>query len=266
MKLKIAYFYPNLLNLYGDNGNVEILVYRAFKRGIDVEVIPIKIETKMSENTLKDVNFLFMGGGPDSSQHSVYSDLIKNKATYINGFVESGGVSLLICGAYQLFGHYYKAADGSIIEGLSIFDMHTEHFGNHKPRCIGNMVFDLNTSLEKNELSESALVQTPRVLNTPLQSEIVGFENHGGRTYLGKHIKPLGKILKGFGNNGEDQTEGAIYKNSYGTYSHGPLLSKNPHFADYLLSLALKTRDLVPLDDNIIYTAHKFARDRAMTD
>lgn len=252
MKLKIAYFYPKLLNLYGDNGNVEILVYRAFKRGIETEVIPFDIDTPMDDQRLSACNLLFMGGGPDSSQLGLYEDLISQKAPYIKDYVENGGVSLLICGAYQLFGNYYKSADGSIIEGLGIFDLYTEHFGNHKPRCIGNLSFQLNYRISEN-------IHFPT--KQPLQDIIVGFENHGGRTYLGENVNPLGIVKKGLGNNGEDLTEGAIYQNSYGTYSHGPILSKNPHFADYLIARALNVNELTLLDDSVIYQAHLRARE-----
>ncbi|HSX40434.1 MAG TPA: hypothetical protein VLF68_02370, partial [Candidatus Saccharimonadales bacterium] len=158
--------------------------------------------------------------------------------------IDDGIPGLYICGAYQFLGKYYKDADGTTIPGLSIFDLYTENPGPTHPRLIGNMVF--------NPIQYS----TFNILHS-----IVGFENHGGRTYLGKNIKPFGKVIKGFGNNGEDGTEGAVYKNSFGTYSHGPILPKNPQFADYLIKLALekkykKSIQLKPLDDSIELLAH----------
>ena len=145
MRLRIGYFYPEQLNLYGDNGNVEILVYRAKKRGIDVEVENVGLQTSLG----KKFDLVLMGGGPDSSQKEVYEDLIKVKGVYLKDYINSGGFGLYICGAYQLLGNYYKSADGSVLEGLGAFDLYTEHFGNEellrnkKPRCIGNVVCEL---------------------------------------------------------------------------------------------------------------------------
>lgn len=247
MVLKIAYFYPKLLNLYGDNGNIEILVYRAKKRGMNVEVKKIGIDTRLNTEFMSKVNIVFMGGGPDSSQKQMYEDLLSNKGEYLNDYVNNDGVGLFICGAYQLFGHYYKAADGSTLDGLGIFDLHTQHFGNHKSRCIGNMLCTFNNKL----VNDFAFKNNNKIGNT-----FVGFENHGGRTYLGKNVEPLATVSKGFGNNGEDKTEGAIYRSSIGTYSHGPVLSRNPHLADYLIAKSLGLDTLDELDDNLIKQAH----------
>ena len=256
MKLIIGYLYSNLLNLYGDNGNVEILHYRASMRGIDVEIRYIDINTKITSELIQDINFVFMGGGPDASQKEMYIDLITNKRTFLSDYINSGGVGLFICGAYQLLGSYYKSADGSVLEGLSIFDCYTEHFGNHKPRCIGNVVTQFNTQLAEDKILSSDVYG----------NYLVGFENHGGRTYLSKSATPFCifkkdmQDTKGFGNNGEDFTEGIHFKNSIGTYLHGPVLSKNPHFADYLLTKALKLEPLPIVEDNIIKLAHLTAR------
>jgi len=244
MKFKIGYFYPEQLNLYGDNGNVEILVYRAKKRGIDVEVALVDLGTNLEENRF---NLVFMGGGPDSSQKEVYEDLLKDKGPYLKDYINSGGFGLYICGAYQLLGKYYKSADGSILEGLGVFDLYTEHFGNKKPRCIGNVVCELSDEFRHKEVFNS--------LNK-IGSTLVGFENHGGRTYLSDKNQAFAKVIKGHGNNGEDQTEGIHYKNAIGSYLHGPILPKNPELTDLLLALAFEEKygkkfHLEPLDDSM---------------
>ncbi len=252
--LHIGYFYPDLLNLYGDNGNVEVLVYRAKKRGINVIVHEITTETALKTISTQDINFVFMGGGPDSGQKEMYTDLVSNKADFLKDYISNGGVGMYICGAYQLLGNYYKAADGAILDGLGIFNIHTHHFGNHKPRCIGNIVCSLN----------AVLTDTVEYQNLQFDDNfLVGFENHGGRTYFDGDLKPLGTLVRGFGNNGEDNTEGVVFKNSIGTYLHGPILSKNPQLCDYLLAKALGVTVLPRmLDKNIdklVSHAHKTA-------
>lgn len=241
MKLTIGYFYKDLLNLYGDNGNVEILLYRAKKRGFDTELVNISIDAIITTDLVKDVNLVFMGGGPDSSQKAMYQDLLDNKKEFLKEYIDKGGVGLYVCGSYQLLGKYYKTADGSYLKGLSIFDLYTQHFGNQKKRCIGNTVAKL-------------LINDPLLEGTP--STIVGFENHGGRTFLGKGANPFAKIIKGHGNNSQDGTEGVHYKNSIGTYFHGPVLARNPHLADYLIAKSLKLDTIKPLDDSLAYSAH----------
>lgn len=246
--LKIGYFYPDLLNLYGDNGNIEVLAYRARAYNFNVEVFTITPQVKEIPS---DINFVFMGGGPDSSQKLMYEDLLNNKAVFLSDYVMSKKVGLFICGAYQLLGNYYKAADGSKLQGLGIFDLYTEHFGEDKPRCIGNTVSKISANLYNDDLFPK----------TVLEDNLVGFENHGGRTFLGKTCLPLAQIIKGFGNNATDHTEGAYLNSAFGTYFHGPLLSKNPHFADYLLFKALELTkedvlNLPKINDTLIYTAH----------
>jgi len=173
-----------------------------------------------------------MGGAQDTQQQIVARDLMKKQGE-LKRLINIGIPGLYICGAYQFLGKYYKEADGTIINGLEIFDLYTENPGIGFSRLIGNT--------------------TAQMLNG---GTIIGFENHGGRTYLGKQVKPLGTVIKGFGNNGEDGTEGAIYKNSYGTYFHGPILPKNPNFADLLIKLALEKKygspiSLSQLDDSV---------------
>jgi hypothetical protein len=156
--------------------------------------------------------------------------------------VEADVVVLAVCGGYQLFGHFYRDASGAELPGLGLFDVWTEHPGPDAPRLIGNVVAEL--------------VEQPG-------DTLVGFENHGGRTYLGEGTEPLARVRSGHGNNGRDGTEGARYRNAFGTYLHGSLLPKNPRFADRLIALALARRygeaPLAPLDDRIEELAHAAA-------
>lgn len=250
MKLTIGYFYPEELNLYGDTGNVEILLSRAGQRGIETELIKIDSSTNLSDELMRRINLVFMGGGPDAGQKQMYQDLIVNKGPKLKKYIQSSGTALFICGSYQLMGKYYKAADGSRLEGLGIFDFYTEHPGIDKKRCVGNIVCELEDSLLEDKTFKNV---------NKTGSTIVGFENHGGRTYLNidnKDIKPFAHVVSGFGNNLKDKTEGAHYKNAIGTYFHGPILSKNPHIADYLIAAALGLENLDDLDDTTINKAH----------
>lgn len=253
MKLNLGYFYPKELNLYGDTGNVEILVYRADARNIKLNVQFVDASTKVDSNLMKTFDIIFMGGGPDSGQKDMYKDLIQNKGPYIKDYINENGVALFICGSYQLMGHYYKPYSGPDIEGLGVYDMYTKHFGVTKNRCVGNVVVELDNALVKDPSFKSI---------SKLGNTLVGFENHGGRTFLQSHENALANVISGYGNNGEDSTEGYMYKNSFGTYLHGPLLSKNPHFADYLLLKASKRDTLEPMDDKIIIQAHSALKNR----
>lgn len=248
MKLVIGYFYKEDLNLYGDNGNVEILVSRARARGFDTSVVIV--DKNITGEVLKNenINLIFMGGGPDSGQKEMYQDLIGDKKDFLNEYINSGGVGLFVCGSYQLLGKYYKASDGSVLEGLSVFDFYTQSFGPTKPRCIGNVICKISDQL----LNDPLFKKVNKIGDT-----LVGFENHGGRTYLGVDLMPLATVTSGHGNNSQDKTEGLLYKNIIGTYLHGPVLSKNPHLADYLIAKALNIDELVPLDDKYIISAHQ---------
>lgn len=230
-KLIIGWLYPDLMCIYGDRGNVIVLQKRCAWRDIDVEVKQIGLDS--SEKDLKSCDLLMMGGAQDSQQTIVAKDLEKKKKT-LSEMIESGIPGLYICGGFQFLGKYYKEADGTIIEQLGILDMYTENPGGK--RLIGNIAIE--------------------VTGLPIKKTFVGFENHGGRTILSGDIVPLGKVLKGFGSNAEDGTEGAVYRNTIGTYFHGPILPKNPELADYLIEKALekkykKTVKLKPLDDNL---------------
>lgn len=233
--LIIGWLYPELMNIYGDRGNITTLVKRCEWRGIKVEVK--HLNPGFSENELKKCDLLLMGGAQDRQQTIVNENLKKHHAT-LSEMIDEGTPGLYVCGGVQFLGNYYKEADGSIIDGLGIFDLYTENPGENVRRLIGNIA--IQPTFEINNKSSAV----------NHKSVIVGFENHGGRTYLGSKVKPLGKVLRGHGNN-DDGTEGAIYKNSFGTYMHGPILPKNPELADYLLKLALKVDSLMELDDKI---------------
>lgn len=227
MQLRLAYYYPTLMNLYGDRGNVQTLALRCRWRGIDLAITEIGIDDQVS---LAGFDLAFLGGGQDKEQQTIGEDLIKTKAADLRCAIEDGLVMLTVCGGFQLFGEYYRPLEGQVLEGIAIFDARTE---GSKWRAIGNILIQA-------ELKDG---------DTP----VIGFENHSGRTYLGPGCKPLGRVIQGFGNNDKDNTEGARYCNCFGTYLHGPLLPKNPVLADYLIELALIRRygkaELDPLDD-----------------
>lgn len=238
-KLNIAWLYPDLMSTYGDRGNVISLQKRCEWREIDVMVVPVTLETRNS--ALYNSDLIFMGGAQDRQQKLVGEDFLKRKGPVVKEMIEKGIPALFVCAAYQFVGHYYKPYQGDTIPGAGIFDLYTEHPGDQAKRLIGNVVATL--------LGDS--------------KTIVGFENHGGRTYLGSRMKPLAKVLRGFGNNGEDGFEGATYKNGIGSYFHGPLLPKNPHIADWLIAKALEVKykkqiALKPLDDSLEWQAHRF--------
>lgn len=242
--LNVGWLYPELMNTYGDRGNIICLTKRCEWRNIDVEAKHLDIG--FNHKLLATCDLLFMGGAQDRQQKIVMEDLKGAKVKSLINAIEDGKVGLYICGAYQFLGKYYKEADGTIINGLGVLDLYTESPGEKTKRLIGNIIVKPNLSS----------------LNFHLSTSLVGFENHGGRTYLGKNIKPFGKVISGFGNNRADKTEGAIYKNSFGTYLHGPILPKNPHFADLLIKLALEKKygfpiNLSPLNDSLEYQAHK---------
>ena len=207
MKLVIGHLYPDLLNLYGDRGNIQCFRKRLEWRGMEAEVIP------------------FLSG---------------DKIEDFQAYVEDGGVVLAVCGGYQLLGKYYRT-DKKTIEGLGILDITTEW---EPERLIRNIV-----------------------LNSPLfEQPVVGFENHGGRTYIGDHT-PFGKVFYGLGNTGKSGYEGVVYKNVIATYLHGPLLPKNPQVCDYLLERALKRKygesvTLEPLADELEHKANSYIVDR----
>lgn len=234
LELNICHLYPDLLNVYGDIGNILILKYRAEKRGIKVNIFNVSIGDCFDA---EKYDITFFGGGQDFEQSIVSKDLNETKKFALNEYIQSDKVFLSICGGYQLLGKYYTTPKGEKLPGLDILDIYTE---------AGNTRFIGNTSIHNDDFNET----------------YVGFENHSGRTYIG-NLKPLGKVINGYGNNGEDGYEGCIYKNTYCTYFHGSLLSKNPELADRLIKTALErkcgdTVNLEPLDDSLELKAKKF--------
>ncbi len=254
LSLSICHLYGDLMNTYGDNGNISAIKYRCNKRNIAIKVENITLENNLE----KDFDFYFFGGGQDKTQKIVSSNL-RSKSKKLKESIEKGSVMLSICGGYQLLQNYFKTKEGKIIPGIGLFDAHTE---GSNDRMIQNLLIEMNPSL-----SQTIKSSYPTTDNRQLTTSLIGFENHSGKTYLNLGVKPLGKVISGSGNNGEDQTEGAIYKNAFGCYLHGSLLPKNPHFADYLISKALERRNgtvkLEPLDDSVEWQAHQSAVKRA---
>ena len=234
MELKICHMYPDVLNLYGDRGNVLCMTRRLKWRGIDASVTKLPIGDSRS---LAGFDLVFIGGGQDFEQQVLLSDLHRGKDKEIKAAIEDGVTFLTICGGYQMLGSYYETYDGKRCDFIGALDLYTK--GSVK-RMIGNYKFQCSPSAGG--------------------SVVVGFENHSGKTWLGSGLEPLGKVLSGYGNNGEDGSEGAHYKNVFGTYSHGPLLPKNPELCDLILKTALEQKygsaELLPLDDSFELLAH----------
>ena len=228
-ELKILYLYPDILDLYGDIGNIKVLKYRLEQRGINAVIDNYSINDEKPD--FKSYDIIFAGGGADNEQQILSEDLIKYKEE-IKEAKEAGTFFLLICGAYQLFGKYYKGVEGNIIPGLEIFDYYTEANPNRSQRCIGNIIIEAELGNTK--------------------TKVIGFENHGGQT--SNIDKPFGKVLYGNGNKFGDEFEGYMEKNVIATYLHGPLLSKNPELTDYIINYCLERKykesiSLDPLND-----------------
>ena len=239
-QLTIGWLYPQLMSTYGDKGNILVLQKRCEWREIKTEIV--NIDHSINDHRLMTIDLLFGGGAQDREQQIVMKDLMKKKRT-IKSIIEAEKPALFVCGAPQLMGNYYEPSIGNRIEGLGIFDMYSKHPGPKQDRLIGNVI----AKIYKENLTTN--YQLP-------STTIVGFENHGGRTYLGKSAKPFAKVIKGYGNNGEDGTEGVVYKNAIGSYLHGPLLPKNPQIADWLIARALELKykkiiELTQLDDSL---------------
>lgn len=243
MELRICHLYPDLLNLYGDRGNLMTLAGRARWRGIDVRVGELHLGDPLGS---EDHDLYFIGGGEDRQQRLAAPDLRERKGDALRAAAERGAVVLAVCGGYQLLGHYYRPSEGEDLIGLGLLDLTTVHPGKRVRRLIGNIV----------------------IRSRMIGGTLVGFENHGGRTRLGPGAQPLGDVVAGSGNNGEDRSEGAVFRHVYGTYLHGPLLPKNPAFADRLIAAALERRHgavtLAPLDDEAEAAAHAAAVARAV--
>ena len=240
MELRICHLYPDVLNLYGDRANILCMRRRLEWRGVGCAVTELPLGTS---DELTGYDLFFIGGGQDFEQTVLLSDLNAGRVGNIRAAVEDGKAFLCICGGYQLLGHGYRTANGEWCEYTGVLDLTTE---GSPDRMIGNYAFRLSGECGG--------------------GIVVGFENHGGRTTLGSGVSALGTVLRGYGNNGKDGTEGARYKNVFGTYSHGPVLPKNPAFCDHILAAALTRKygaaELAPLDDSAEEAArsHMLAR------
>lgn len=239
-KLEICHLYPDVLNLYGDRGNTIALQKRCEWRGIDAAVTGVGVG---QHEDLSRYDLFFIGGGQDFDQNTLLGDLWahgdSSKAAQLTRAIEDDAVVLAICGGYQLLGEYYLTHTGEQCKFIGAIPFHTV---GAQERMIGNLLFTA-------DVIEGA-------------PQVVGFENHSGKTFLDDALTPLGHVDAGFGNNGEDGTEGLRYRNVVGTYSHGPLLPKNPAVADALISWALRRKygddaaNLAPLDDALETRAH----------
>ena len=246
--LRIGHLYPEALNIYGDIGNVRAMQQRARWRGIEVEVVPIEAGSA----DVAGCDILFMGGGQDRDQSRIFRDFTEYKRDDLTRAVGEGVAILAVCGGYQLLGHVYVDADGNELEGLGLLDLRSS--AGHD-RWIGNVVVEAAPELDLHPAT------------------LVGFENHGGRTWLGPGLRPLGRVVVGGGNNGEDGGEGVLAGRVIGTYLHGSLLPKNPALTDWLISAGVAHRDgkaepasLTPLDDTVEMEAHRRALDLAMAE
>lgn len=247
-ELTICYLYPDLMNMYGDRGNVISLIKRCEWRGIEVKTLSVSLNDPF---LYEEYDIIFLGGGQEFEQTIIQNDLMNGKRQSIKEAVEANKVFLGICGGLQLLGKYYKTAEGKEIECIGAIDLWTEA---QETRFTGNLIFSCEFLKKEND-----------------PGYVIGFENHSGKTYLGEGVKPLGRVVKGFGNNGHDGFEGAVYRNTYCSYSHGSLLPKNPALADYLITLALLNKypefdGLIPLDDTLENMARESLIKRFLSD
>jgi CobQ-like glutamine amidotransferase family enzyme len=232
----MAHLYPKMMNIYGDRGNIICLQRRCEARGITFTVDSLELGDQLKP---KEYDLVFVGGAQDREQRLVAEDLMKTKGKPLAEAVKHNIAVLAVCGGYQLMGRFYRTAEGEELPGAGVLDLYTAHPGPEAQRFIGNVVIEWNGTT------------------------VVGFENHGGRTFLGDGVQQLGRIVTGFGNNGEDGGEGAVYRNVFGTYLHGALLPKNPKFADHVIETALRRRHkdfrLNEIDDAVENAAHSAA-------
>lgn len=244
--LKIAHLFPDLLNLYGDGGNVACLAKRAEWRNIPVEVVAVHHGESID---LSAVDIVFLGGGPDREQRLASEQLLGMRDD-LAAYVEADGVLLAICGGFQILGREWLLGD-EVVEGLGIVDMTTRRAEGSADRLIDNVAL------------ESPLATRP----------VIGYENHAGRTFLGQGLDPFGRVVSstGHGNNDSDRIDGVRHRNVVGTYLHGPLLGKNPEVADQLLARAFARKAacagdapvvLEPLDDTVEIAANEYMAKR----
>jgi len=235
-RIRIGWLYPEYMNLYGDRGNIIVLTQRARWHGLEPEVVQIGLGQKAD---LRQFDLVHLGGGQDREQALIAQDFLTVKGDSLGEAIHDGLPVLAVCGGFQMLGSHFRTHRGEVLRFTGILDLWTE---GSSDRLIGNAII------------ESDLWGETRTL--------VGFENHSGKTYLGKGVQPLGRVRKGYGNNGKDQTEGVRFRNCVGTYLHGSILPKNPHLADWLLQRAVERRygdqvKLKPLDDQLEMAAHQ---------
>lgn len=242
--LKLLSLYPEQMNIYADRGNITFLENRCQWRGIGFEVVSCGIGESFDPDAH---DMIYIGGGQDRDQEQVAQDMITTKRAALTEAIESDAVVLAVCGGYQLLGTSW-ATDSGIRDGLGILDFETVR--PDEPRLIGPVAIEIGSDLSK--------------------ATVAGFENHGGRTWLGEDVRPWGKVLAGHGNNDRDRTEGVAYRNLIGTYLHGPLLPKNHRLADSLIVQALQRQgspdiSLEPLEDDLEAAAHRDALEAALS-
>ena len=242
MVLKIGHLYPTLMSVAADRGNLFSIERRSRWRGIGIEVEPIYV--KQTPDFTK-YDLILLHGAADREMEVASKD-IQHKASSLREAAEAGTVFLSVCAGYQLLGHYYKPFNGPELKGIGLLDLYTDGGGT---RFMTHMALECTFDQKGTKT-------------------LVGYENHSGRTYLGSKTEPLGKVLAGWGNNSKDGGEGAIYKNVFGSYMHGPILPKNPWFTDFLIQRGLELRygkvELEPLDDTTENAAHEAALKLAM--
>jgi CobQ-like glutamine amidotransferase family enzyme len=238
VRIRVAHLYPEYLNIYADRGNIAVLSERAKARGHELAVTAIGLHGAIPAGQF---DLFYIGGGQDREQALVSHDLA-GKASALREAVESGAAFLAVCGGYQLLGRYYRDVAGEEQPGIGLLPLHTIA---DEQRMIGDVLLACDWAGES----------------------LAGFENHAGRTILDEGAEPLGRVVAGFGNDGESGYEGARYKRAYGTYLHGPLLPRNPWFADHLLSEALAhaggQTELAPLPDELEHEAQAVSAARA---
>ncbi len=235
LSLTLGHIYPNLLDIHGDYGNILTLKKRCEWRNIDLTINEINLGEDINKQDI-----YFLGSGQNLQHITLAANELQKYKDFLHSEMENNAVFLAICGGFQILGEYIQTEENKI-NGIGLLNSHTVIT---QDRFVGNVTAKLSDEFNLNK-------------NT-----LVGFENHSGKTFLNGETKPLSEIIVGNGNNKEDKSEGAIYKNVFGTYLHGPLLPKNPHFADYLIKLAIENKygkeiSLAELNDEIEYSAHE---------
>jgi CobQ-like glutamine amidotransferase family enzyme len=238
MRIRVGHLYPDYLNIYADRGNIAVLAERARVRGHELDVRAIGLRDAVPAG---EIDLFYVGGGQDREQALVADDLV-TKADALREAVEGDAAFLAVCGGYQLLGRFYRDVAGNVQPGIGLLPLETVA---GERRMIGDVLLECAWA----------------------DRTLAGFENHAGQTMLDDGAEPLGRVVAGFGNDGSSGYEGCRYRRVYGTYLHGPLLPRNPWFADHLLSEALThaggETDLAPLPDELEHEAHEVSAARA---